>query len=152
MSATNLQTDNNSSANVMPSFRLTARVNHFESSSEVGLRLSHCHLELPIKVTLTAKTDAWRSASRQYNVKGVIQDIDGDIDQIVSRLLHASSISNIMQLRKTRNNMKSRLVHQVKSYIRTLYGIENVQDEYEVNRRIDFLLEKNRYFCKYQEV
>ena len=90
---------------------------------------------------MTAKSDAWRSAARLSNVKGVIQDMDKDIEHIVSGLSHTSSISNIMQLRKMRNNLKSCVVHQVKTNIRTLYGIESVNGESEINQRIDFLLE-----------
>ena len=98
--------------------------------------------------------DAWKSASRQCNVKGAIRDIYGNLDQTVSGTFAHIQILylEIMQLRKTRNNMKSRLVAQVEANIRQLYELENVGSPSEINKRIDFLLEHNRYFCKYQEV
>ena len=79
---------------------------------------------------MTAKSDAWRFAARLSNVTGVIRDLDKDIEYIVSGLSHTSSLSNVMQLRKMHNNLKSRVVHQVKTNIRTLYGIEGVNGEF----------------------
>ena len=55
----------------------------------------------------------------------------------------------IIQLQKTRNNMKSHIVAQVKSNIRQLYKLENVVSTCEINKPIDFLLKYNRYFGKY---
>ena len=48
--------------------------------------------------------------------------------------------------------MKSRLVHKAKEHVTELYLPNIAENLSETNRRIDFLLEKNRYFCKYQEV
>ena len=48
--------------------------------------------------------------------------------------------------------MKSRLVHKAKEDITELYEISKGGTPSEINLRIDFLLEKNRYFCKYQTV
>ena len=53
-----------------------------------------------------------------------------------------------MQLRKFRNNLKSSLVCRVKKNIREQYDIPDAKDESEA--QIDFLLNKNQYFCKYQ--
>ena len=46
--------------------------------------------------------------------------------------------------------MKSRLVRKAKEYAAEIYEVD--QTEQLDILRIDFLLEKNRYFCKYQDV
>ena len=48
--------------------------------------------------------------------------------------------------------MKSRLVHKAKEHVTELYLPNIAENLSEINSWIDFLLEKNRYFCKYQEV
>ena len=114
-----------------------------------------CVIENPFptpQLDIITKSDLWRSTARLSNVKGVIQHMDQDMRHIISRLPHTSSISNIMQLHKIHNNLKSRIVHQVKITIRTLCGIESVKSESDINQRMDFLEKKNRYFCKYQLV
>jgi hypothetical protein len=57
-----------------------------------------------------------------------------------------------MQLRKARTNIKSNLVYKGKKHIPELYEFGQEGNISDINLRIDFLLEKNRYFCKYQEV
>ena len=48
--------------------------------------------------------------------------------------------------------MKSRLVHKAKQDIMELYEIRKGGTPSGINQWIDFLLDKNRYFCKYQSV
>ena len=48
--------------------------------------------------------------------------------------------------------MKSLLVHKAKEEIMELYEISKEGTPSGINLRIDFLLDKNRYFCKYQSV
>lgn len=49
--------------------------------------------------------------------------------------------------------MKSRLVSKVKEDIAEQYGFNHVENSLtQINQRIDFLLEKHRFFCKYQDV
>ena len=56
-----------------------------------------------------------------------------------------------MQLKTARTNMKSRLVYKVKGAIKKLYEFD-LNNLLKLNLRIDYLLEKNWYFCKYQDV
>lgn len=79
-----------------------------------------------------ARNEAWRSASRQCDIKGTIHDVDDAGGQMLIKSTHRYGIeahrdcagaiilcrfSAIMQLRKTRKNMKSRVVHRVKEDI-----------------------------------
>ena len=48
--------------------------------------------------------------------------------------------------------MKSCLVHKAKEHVTELYLRNIAENLSQINRLIDFFLEKNHYFCKYQEV
>ena len=48
--------------------------------------------------------------------------------------------------------MKYRLVWKAKEHTAEMYEIDQTGDQLGINLQVDFLLEKNRYFCKYQDV
>jgi hypothetical protein len=99
---------------------------------------------------IMGRVDAWKSAARQCNIKGAVPDLDEKVDIYVSNTYLLQDIPNIIQLRKARNNLKSRLVRRVKENIMEQYEIDGVKDPLALDKRIDYLLAKNRYFCKYQ--
>ena len=91
---------------------------------------------------------------RSCDMKGDIPDMGDAAEKFVSNTIcpPPDINPNIMQLRKARDNVKARLVHRTKVDITELYGLDKLERRSEINDRIDFLLEKNRYFCKYQDV
>ena len=48
--------------------------------------------------------------------------------------------------------MKSRLVWKAKECAAEIYELDQAENLAGIGRRIDFLLDKNRYFCMYQDV